>query len=151
MRAAKFDATVYADTTHARARLAALADRATDLRPAMRVVRDLMIKGHKEAWASEGSVFGQSWPANAPGTLARKARMGQPQRPLQASGALEQAIRGGKGRYSRVMKTSVRVGVRLHYARYQMGKGRLPARPMVGMTKKTERAAMLTLEKFLTR
>ena len=142
----RFEADVYANTAMARARLAGLAGRATDLRPAMTVVRDLIIAGHKENWESQGAALGTPWPANAPGTLARKSST----RPLEATGALKTAIYGGRGRATRVMKTGVRVGVRLMYARYNLGSSRYrPARPMVGISRSTEAAAFKVLEKYL--
>lgn len=141
---------IFANTTPAKAMFAGVAAKAGDVRPAMQTIKGLITLGHREIWETRGASIGRIWPNNAPGTLARKTREGEPPRPLEASGALKTAIYGGKGRYSRVSKSSVRVGVRLHYARYQLGdSSRLPRRQMVGISRATERAAMAVLRRYL--
>jgi hypothetical protein len=140
-----FEAAVYADTRAARARLVGMGAKAQDMRPAMGVVRDLIKRGHEENWESGGGSFGL-WQANAPGTVARKGSS----KPLEASGALRAAIFGGRGRYSRVTKSSAIVGVRLFYARFHLGTPRLPKRPMVGISPQTNAKAFAVLERYLT-
>ena len=146
----RLTADVYANTATARARLSGLAGRATDLRPAMQVVKGLIIEGHKRNFMSKGGEFGTRWAPNAAGTLAKKARLGQGSSPLEATGALKTALFGGRGRSTRVTKSGVRVGVRLMYARYNLGESRYrPARPMVGVSPATERAAYKVIERYL--
>lgn len=143
---AEFTADIYANTTAAKARLAGMAGRATDLRPATRVVRELIMAGHKENWESQGASFGTPWAANAPGTIARKGSS----KPMEATGALRAAIYGGKGRSTSASKTLARVGVRLSYARFALGTGGYrPKRPMVGISRTTEGAALKVLERYL--
>lgn len=129
-----------------------MAGRATDMRPAFRAIRELIISGHKRNWASQGQHLGERWPANTIGTIERKARMGQSLDPLTATGALHRAVHGGRGRYSRVSRTSVSVGVSLFYARFQLAKkGRVPRRPMVGIARTTEQAALKIVETYLVK
>lgn len=72
--------------------------------------------------------------------------------PLTASGALQRAIHGGRGRFTRVTRSSVAVGVSLFYARFHLAKsGRLPRRQMIGIAPSTERQAMAIIERHLVK
>lgn len=134
----KFDFEI--DTAGTVAVLTGLADRAQDLKPAMRSIRDLMVEGHKKNFATQGSFLGQPWPALSAQTTERKARQGLPQNPMESSGSLLRALSGGRGRRTSATKTMARAGVAQYYARFHLAgasggrKGDLPARPLVGMT-----------------
>lgn len=147
-----FDA--YVDTTASTAELQGVAARALDAKPALALIRELLFAGFRSNWESEGSDFGQPWLPLAPGTLARKARQGQPADPLRASGALEAAVKGGPGRASRVGRNSVRAGVRgrdLFYARFkQTGTDHEPRRPVLGIDVPTERRSATIVERWLS-
>ena len=137
-------------------RLAKMADRAIDMRPAMQMVKQVMTEGHIKNFESQGTEFGGKWPLNAPGTVARKLRMGQGTEPMKATGALEKAIHGGKGRRTRVGKTSVRVGVSLPQARYNLigsytaaTNSRRPRRATIGMSRGTRSRALEICERFI--
>lgn len=116
-----------------------IADRAEDLRPAMRKVRDLMVEGHVKNFESQGSFLGQPWPNLSAQTVERKARQGLPLEPMVATGALLRALSGGTGRRTGATKTSARAGVSQFYARFHLAgasgarRGDLPPRPLVGM------------------
>jgi hypothetical protein len=117
------------------------AARGEDMRPAMARIRDLLIEGHKEQFATQGSFLGTPWPENSPETLARKARAGIPSlnSPMVASGDLEQSLSGGRGGRTRVSKGSVSVGTSLFYAIFAIRgasggrRGSEPARPPLGI------------------
>lgn len=134
--------------------LKSLAARSADMKPAFAVVVEAMRAGFRENWSSRGSDFGTPWAPNKPGTLANKAREGQ-QGLLTATGALETAIRGGKGATRRVALTSARAGVSgrsLFYARFlQSGRTDMPARPLVGIDVETSRRSVSILERYLLR
>lgn len=122
----------------------------------MRVIRRLLIEGHRKQFLSKGGFLGSPWPALAPGTLARKVRMGQSSRPMEATGALKRALEGGRGKVTRVTRSSVTVGTSLFYAVFHMkgskGKGRqrnTPARPPVGISDVQYEAALSIMERYL--
>lgn len=124
------------------------AARGEDMRPAMLRIKELLIQGHKQQFSSKGSFLGTPWPANAPGTLARKAREGQGSEPMVATGALRESLAGGKGKRSRVSRSSVSVGTSLFYSVFHINPKRkgVPARPSVGISEGQRRAALTIME-----
>lgn len=130
-----------------------IADRGENMRPAMLRIKELLIEGHRQQFASSGSFLGTPWEANAPGTLARKAREGIPSlnRPMVATGDLQESLSGGKGGRSRVSKSGVSVGTSLYYAIFHISPKRkgVPARPPVGVNEAQRGAAIAIMERHL--
>lgn len=139
----------------ARDDLVGIADRATDMRPAMRVVKHLLVEGNEKVFTSKGSAIGVPWPDLKPGTLARKARTGIPSLSslMVESGDLEVAATGGKGSRSRATRSSASAGVSPFYAVFHLGArdGELPPRPPVGIPADTEFESLTIMERFLIR
>jgi hypothetical protein len=150
------DVDVYGAGTAAGA-LRRIGAHAVDPRPAMIAIRELLAEGNRQQFASRGSFLSTPWPSNSPGTLARKARMGQGSSPMQASGALGAAIGGGAGKRTRVSRTSVSVGVApsLFYAVFHFKDivrsrgGAEPARPPIGISLAERQTALTILEHYL--
>jgi hypothetical protein len=130
-----------------------VADRGENMRPAMLRIKELLIAGHAEQFASGGSFLGTPWEANAPGTLARKAREGVSslQSPMVESGDLMESLSGGKGGRSRVSKSGVSVGTSLFYAVFHINPERkgMPARPPVGINEAQRATALAIMERHL--
>jgi hypothetical protein len=127
------------------------ADRGDDMRPAMLQIKELLIAGHKKQFSSKGSFLGTPWPANAPSTLARKARLGQSSEPMEATGALKESLAGGRGKRSRVSRSSVSVGTALFYSVFHINPKRdgVPARPPVGISEGQRMAALVIMENHI--
>ena len=133
------------------------AARGEDMRPAMQRLKALFIEGHRENFESEGSLFGERWPADSPETLARKAREGVPslQSAMVDEGDLREALSGGKGGRARVSRGSVSVGVSLISALFSQGgaggprKGEQPARRVVGISDPQHEESLSILTSFL--
>lgn len=136
--------------------LSGFGDRAGDMRPALGIVRELMVQGHEENFESRGSFLGSSWPPLSDQTVARKARQGLTPEPLIGeSGSLLASLSGGKGKVSRVTRTSARAGTSVFYARFHQGgasgkrRGEMPARPLVGMGESEFQAALSVISRYL--
>ena len=122
--------------------------RGDDMRPATRIVRDLLVKGNRKVFESKGAAIGKPWPDLKPGTLARKARWGVPSLSsvLVESGALEEAALGGKGLRKRASRSGASAGVSLFYAVFQM-----KLRPPIGIPEAIESQSLTALERYLMR
>lgn len=140
--------------------LAAIGERARDPRPAMRQVKGILAEGVKKQYASRGGHLNTPWPANAPGTLARKARLGQSAETLTASGALGTALSGGKGKRHRATRSSVTIGTNIWYARFAQagttgagkhGQTRAPERRIMGISKSDRAKALRDVERYILR
>jgi hypothetical protein len=132
--------------------LSGVAERAGDPRPALRDVREILAGGIAKQFASKGGHLGTPWPANKPGTLARKARLGQGAETLTASGALGTALGGGRGKRHRITRASVSVGVSgdLWYGQFaQTGTKRAPERKIVGISKADNARAVRRVERYI--
>lgn len=146
------------DSDGAATHLRGVAARAANMKPILAAVLELLREGFRDNWASRGADFGGAWAPNRPGTLANKARRGQ-EGLLHATGALEQAVGGGRGATRSVRLTSVRAGVSgrsLYYARFiQAGRsggkrgGAMAARPIVGIDTATTVESVGMMERFL--
>lgn len=130
--------------------------RATDARPAMRKVRSIMEKGQRANFETSGSYLGEEWDQLSPGTLARRARLGQGTKPLVATGALERSLSGGRGKRGSATKTMARAGTSVWYGVFAQagtkgaGNGAsAPKRRIVGMTQKDATKSIRVIEKFL--
>jgi phage gpG-like protein len=148
----RYDATV--DPSDTVANLAGMSGRAENMRPVFTVIRDLMLGDQRRNFEGRGSVFG-SWPALAPGTLARKGGSSQP---LVLTGALQKAATGSTGKVTRITKGGVTVGInqRIYYARFHQAgakagsrKGDLPKRELVGITRSTREKSLTLIQKYL--
>jgi phage gpG-like protein len=132
-----------------------VAERSSDARPAMRLVRDLMREGIKKNFETSGAYLGDSWRQLAPGTLARKAREGKDAKPLVADGGLEAALTGGKGKTSSATRTQAKAGISLWYGVFaQSGasgdrKGTEPARKIIGFTRRNQLKAGRMVEDYI--
>jgi len=142
------------------ANLAAIGERARDPRPAMRKVKGILAEGVKEQYESRGGHLETPWPANTPGTLARKARLGQSAETLTATGALGTALSGGRGKRHRATRSSVTVGTNVWYARFAQsgtsgagkhGQTRAPARQIMGISKSDRAKALRDVERYILR
>jgi hypothetical protein len=127
------------------------AARGENMRPAFLKIRELLVEGHKKQFSTKGSFLGTPWEMNAPGTLARKARLGQGSEPMVATGDLRDSLAGGKGKRSRVSRSSVSVGTSLFYSVFHIRPRRqgVPARPPVGISEGQRKAALLTMENYI--
>ncbi len=130
-----------------------VADRGENMRPAMLRIKELLVEGHAQQFRSDGAFLGTPWEGNAPSTLARKAREGIPSlnRPMVATGALQESLSGGKGGRSRVSKGAVSVGTSLFYALFHINPKRkgMPARPPVGINDAQRTAALRIMDNHL--
>lgn len=126
-----------------------LGHRAADPRPVFKEIADLFQRGQARQFSSGGAYFGTPWAPLAESTVARTGA----HRPLHLTGALERAVAGkGKGKLRRVTKTKVTVGTSLFYAIFHQGgtsKG-VPARPVVGISRRDGKQALTMLERHLT-
>lgn len=148
-----FEATI--DTRGTVAMLEGIASRSGDLRPAFKSIRELLIAGHKKNFEQEGAMFGDPWPSLSQETLARKARQGLPSTPLVATGALQRALGGGRGKRTGVTRTLVRVGVAQFYSRFHQAgapggrRGRMPRRQVVGINRQQRDKALSIIQTYL--
>jgi hypothetical protein len=129
-------------------KLRELAGRVDDMRPATRVVRDLLVEGNRKVFESKGAAVGRPWPDLKPGTLARKARAGIPSLTsvLVETGELEEAALGGRGSTKRATRSTASAGVNLFYAVFQM-----KLRPPIGLPREVEQQALTVFDRFLAR
>lgn len=126
-----------------------MASRMADPRPALRKVRDLLVRGHVKQFQSKGSYLGDSWSPLAQSTLERKGseEMGV------HSGRMKTALMGGSGRKTSVTRKQVTVGVspKIFYARfYDKGTEGQPAREIVGATEGTINTAEFIIRRYIT-
>lgn len=143
-------------TTQVATHLKEFGSRATDARPAMRKVRSIMEEANRRNFETGGSYLDSSWAPPAPGTLARRQRLGQGTEPLKATGALERSLSGGKGKRGGATKTMARAGTGVWYGIFaQAGTekagngGSEPQRRIVGMKTRDVTKATRVIEKFL--
>jgi hypothetical protein len=126
-----------------------IGERAINMRRAFIRIRKLLIEGNKKQFETRGRYLGTPWAQNAPGTLARKARLGQGSEPMVADGALERALSGGRGKRTRITRSSVSVGAALFYGRFGFGTDHSPPRPPVGISDETSRLSTSIIEDHL--
>jgi phage gpG-like protein len=140
------------------ANLSGVAERAGDPRPALRSVKGVLAKGIAKQFTSRGGHLGTPWPENRPGTLARKARLGQGAETLTASGALGTALTGGKGKRHRVTRSSVSVGVDIWNAHFahggtkgagKSGQTSAPERTIMGISDADNARAVRDVERYI--
>lgn len=141
-------------------RFRVMADKALDAKPVMAVIRELIIRGHREQFDTHGGFLGDEWPPLADATIARKQREGLPEEPLVATGALGTALAGGAGKSTTVTRAMVRVGLNkrtLWYAIFaasgaseQGRRGSEPPRPITGMNVDEGEEAISMIQKFVT-
>jgi phage gpG-like protein len=131
-------------------------DRATDAKPAMQKVRSIMEEGIARNFETSGSYLGEAWAPLAPGTLARKARLGQGSRILVATDAMGEALTGGRGRRGSATKTMARAGTNVWYSVFAQagtkGAGHgasAPKRRVVGLTQRDATKSIRIIEKFV--
>ena len=127
-----------------------MAKRARDPRPAMRKARDIMITANRKQFETSGAYLGDPWPEDSEETLKRKRRKGQDTRPNRATGAMETALSGGRGRSTSATKTGARAGTKIFYARFaQVGTKNQPQRQVVGLHSRDRRKVLMVLDKFV--
>lgn len=130
--------------------LAEIGERAADAKPALRVAQNIFEKGLSRNFSSEGSYFGAQWEPNAPGTLAKKARLGQGAEVNVATGATREAAQGGAGRKTSLRKTSVRVGLTPVGAIFaQRGTKYQPKRKVVGLAQADRELSVRMVERYV--
>lgn len=146
------------DPSQAVGRLTAVSKRAENTRPIFTTIRDRLLADQRENFASRGTVFGERWAASSPQTLKRKFREGKTGTILTATGELARAAMGGRGKFSRITKSQVRVGInkRIYRARFHTAgapkgsrRGTLPARPLVGITDDARRFSVTLIAKWI--
>lgn len=134
-------------------RLRDIAERGEDMRPAMLLIKELLIEGHAKQFDSKGAYLGTPWPENSTETLKRKAREGVPSLSsvMVASGDLQESLSGGKGGRSRVSRSGVSVGTALFYAVFHLAPKRkgMPARPVVGIADSERETALEIMERHV--
>lgn len=136
--------------------LRAISERARDARPAMRKVRSLLEAANRKQFETSGAYLGESWAQLAPGTLARKARKNQNLGILRATDVLYRSLTGGKGRRTGATRTSARAGTSVWWAVFTRGTNNAghgassPPRPIVGLSPRDQRKAVMVVEKWLT-
>lgn len=140
--------------------LTALGAKVDNMRPVFVSVRDLMLKDQRRNFDQRGGVFGAKWRGTSPETMERKHnREGQPGSILTATGELATAARGGKGKFTRITKSQVRVGInkRIFYARFHQAgapqgsrRGVLPKRELVGIAPATRRTSLDLIARYLS-
>jgi phage gpG-like protein len=136
--------------------LGEIGDRAEDMRPAMLVVRELLVAGNKKVFESRGGAIGTPWPDLASSTVARKARSGIPSLSsvMVETGDLQESLSGGKGARSRVTRSMVSAGTSLFYAVFHMAGsrgGKVPARPPIGIPETERQESLTIMERYLLR
>jgi phage gpG-like protein len=143
-------------TKQVSANLKDFGDRATDAKPAMQKVRSIMEGGIARNFETSGSYLGESWAPLAPGTLARKARLGQGSRILVATDTMGESLTGGRGKRGSATKTMARSGTGVWYSIFAQagtsGAGHgasAPKRRVVGMTQRDATKSIRIIEKFV--
>lgn len=142
---------------HTAAMLEDAAARGFDMRPAMRRIKDVLTAGNVKQFKTKGAYLGTPWPANTPGTLAKKAARGVSSlmSVMVESGDTEHSLSGGKGKYTRISKGSVKVGTTVWWSVFAQGgakgnrKGVEPPRPLVGIGDVEARISIGLLEDHL--
>jgi|GEM_PF-5468647 len=133
--------------------LSKLGDRAADMRPATRQIRELLKRGHRQQFRSKGAYLGTPWAEDKPATIAKKARSGIPglSSTMVFSGALQEAAEGGSGSRGSATRSFASAGVALFYARFHIKPRRkgMEPRPVVGIHPRDENRALLMVEEHL--
>jgi phage virion morphogenesis protein len=133
---------LYVDESGLRDVLERLADRVSDLEPAMRRVAGHLADAVEEQFASEGR---PKWPPLAPSTIRQRARKGKwPGKILQVTGRLAASITTRSGAREAAVGTAVEYGVY-----HQLGTRRIPARPFLRLTQQHLREIIDELRRFL--
>jgi hypothetical protein len=125
-------------------------ERASDARPVLKIVQKVIADGVEANFRGGGGRFGEPWEPNRPGTLARKARMGQGSETLVGNGDLGAALTGGKGKRRRLGKSSTAVGVALFYARFlNDGTKFMPRRKVIGISDADRARSVNYVERYV--
>jgi hypothetical protein len=128
-----------------------MGEKADNMRPVFTTVRDLMLKDQRKNFDTRGGVFGEKWPAQSSQTEGETL--------MENTGALAAAARGGRGKFTRITKSQVRVGInkRIFYARFHQSgapkgsrRGTLPKRLLVGISPSTRRTSLTLIAKYLS-
>jgi hypothetical protein len=125
----------------ARARIDGLADRASDIRPALRKIRDEFADVERQHFASGG---GNRWPPLAAATLRDKRLHGYPARPLVRTGDLLASLTSAPS-IEEIRPRRLRVGTNLYYARFVNKR-----RPLIAVTPEFRRRAVAAVNDHLT-
>jgi hypothetical protein len=103
-----------------------IAERASDAKPVLQAIRDLMIVAGVEQFESQGASAGKAWQPDTKEWAERKGAQGLSTGTLVEHGGLRDAMlakTSGKASIRRLSKHSTTVGVRLFYAHFV---GRVP-------------------------
>ncbi len=156
---------ITANTPEISAALAQLAAVMNDLTPAFRDIGESLLNSSRERFRTSTAPDGSRWLPLKPATLAARARA--------AGGSYKKGI--NRGRYKkraaqavatakplifsgalfgtlnyRATKDSVRVGTPLEYgATHQYGRGHIPARPFLGLSRNDETEVVAILNDYL--
>lgn len=119
-----------------------MAERARDVRPAARSIRDLLQQGFGKQITSRGSYFGTPWPPLSGQTVRLKGN----DTPGVDSGDMRDALTGkGRGAKTSATRTQVLAGTSLFYARFFAKR-----RPIVDVTAGDLREANAILRRYIT-
>ena len=123
---------------HAGESVAAYAHRAGDTRSVLEAARALLAANEAQVFDTEGSSIGEHWPAHAASTQDREATG----RLLVMTGRLRAALTDPANAI--VTRDAVELSPRgVAYAHFHItgtgGGNRMPARPMMGLTRETQR------------
>lgn len=132
--------------------LRGIAARAGNARPPFARIQPLLQEDIAENFDSQGGEFGKPWPPLRPGTLANKARKGQPSTPMVATGESKAALTGGAGAYRAITRSSAFAGAGkdLFWLRFaHFGTPHQAARPLVGITEPTVAISLAMIENWI--
>lgn len=133
----------------AKARTDAVGERAEDVRPVFRVIREDWRQDQLEHFESRG---GGQWKPNAPTTVARKRRQSIDVRVLHAKNVLKDSLTKPRARFAvqRVTTGELRFGTRAGVARiHEQGLGGLPRRKVVSIDRDDIRRARRKIELYI--
>jgi phage gpG-like protein len=108
--------------------LRAIGQRARDAKPVMRVIQQLMARGAREQFETQGARSGEPWKTDTPAWIERKRRAGHSTDTEQETGAtMASLISAGrtKGAVRRLSKTSTTFGTRTFASQWQGHRRRL--------------------------
>lgn len=112
-------------------------ERANDLRPAFRKVRDILHRNATRQFDSAGVYGSGGWSPLAASTIRQKQLLGLDNGILQRTYRLRDSLTGDNAdRIERINRKSMAYGTQVAYARYhQSGTSKMPRRRMVETTK----------------
>lgn len=147
----RFELDIAGDRQIAR-ELLRVGEHAEDAAPAFRNIADYFRDLEREQFRSEGGSGSGGWPPLAASTLLRKAKLGQPQNILVASGDLRDSLTdaGDEQHIEDVSHDGLLFGTRDPKAKYhQHGTSRMPQRRPVELSETERRHTLRILQRWV--